>query len=692
MKPMDWSTVFGLGMVLVYGVVSGARPAEAQEPDEPWQDLSEFEGPEDEADPEPPEGSIRNESSDGVQREEVPGPPPRPRLMPDVQRVPDTGAVSRPPPVRTAPVEWVTEASIGEAMQRRSDALLRADTDAAELALQELVEVKRSLGLRNVVVAAAWVLRQARQELEADHSERALELSAIAAQLAPDLPAAHWSMLYAQAKHDPTQVVQIASSFGSLASAWMLSFRNAVTLGTWAGMVLVAALAVVGVAFGAVQLFKYVRYPAHDISRRLPGVLGTGELTLVLLVIVFLPAALGFGPWGSVLLGLAVVAPYQAGRERLLSGLVAVGLALSPVLLGAAAPFILFHGSDTDVIAAALQEPLSTEARERLSALSDDDDPESRLVHALVQAHRARQRGEIQVARQFYARVLQMSPDDHRSRNNAAVLAFVSGQQAEARAAFEVAIQSELAEPRLNLSLLLADDGQFERADALLMEARELSPELTAAFTEEDTSRPTGARLLEVPLEDSILWARLIRVDETAEEALVRALWTPTGGITPIRYVPFLVVGLFVLVLLGLRVKAALSTACTRCARPAVRESSKPLCEQCRSVFVTAVAVEPRLRAEKEEEVRSFQRRRRWLERIFAPIGIGLIVGDRPLRGFILAFVVTFSFLAVMMLPLLSNSSWHVYAGEEPRQAITYLLALVGLVAAGVGLQQSLER
>jgi tetratricopeptide (TPR) repeat protein len=642
--------------------------------------------------PLPPRRRAPPSPSDATEPADPDPAPPRPPARPRLIRRPSTSAAPLPRVPTPEADSLVTESAVRDALQRRAAALQRADFEAADLALQELIETRRTLGIRNIVVAGSWLIREARQAVTAGQTERAVELAQSAARLAPDLPAAHWMLMRSWLAHDPTRVVQITGAASAMMGTWMFSFRNSVTFWAWAGLVLVLTLAFVTLAYAAAQLAKYLRYPAHDLSRRLPGVLGTGELTLVLLVLVAVPMALGFGVWVSVGLALCLVVPYQSTRERWLSAVFGLGLALAPAIIGGAAPFVLFHGSNTDVLASALQETMSSNVRDRLHNLSDDGAEDARLVRALVQAHRARQRGDVEEARQQYGQVLAMDPTDHRSRNNLAVLTFVAGEEEEARRAFEQAVQSDLVEPRLNLSLILADDGQFERADQLLMEARDLDPALTEAFTASDGSRSSAARLMEVPLPDTLLWRRLTQVDSGEREAVVDRLWRPLGGHTPVGWFPMLVVGLALVAAVALRRRQSLSTPCTRCGRPATRDPSAPLCEQCQSVFVSAVAVEPRMRADKEAEVRAYQRRRRFVERALSPFGVGLLLGDRPLTGVVLTFAIAAMVVAVLTLPVLSHSAWHIYVGEEPRQWATYSMVALGLGAVALSMQRSWER
>jgi len=661
-------------------------------------DPSEFEGP-DENEREVP-GLVEDfgeEPAPLPSETSAPSPePPNRRRVPAARGSLATAAPDAPevalPEVEPSGPEVVTEAAIQERLQARADALARGDFDAAELALQELLEVKRSLGIRNMLLAANVVLREAQVALQQDQIDLAVDRAQAASRLAPDLPAAHWMEMTTLRRQDFTQVVQISGAFVDLVGAWTTAFRNAVSFWGWVFAALLLGLASVIVAYAALQVFKYLAYPAHDISQRIPGVLGMGELTLALLVLVALPMALGFGLWVSVAVALAAVLPYQSLSERGITAVFGLCLAATPLTLQQLGSFVLFHGSDTDVLAAALGESLPLRERERLEALSEETGPGQRRLLAQVRAHRARQAGELDEAKKQYERVLELAPDDLQSLNNWAVLAYWDEAEQEARDAFErAAADSRLVEPRLNLSLLLADEGKFEQADALLLEARGLDPALTADFTEADGARSSAQRLLEVPLPDALLWSHLGDHDPALEEELVAELWTPIGGRTPVGWYPLVVGILAIGGLLGLRIRARLSTPCGKCGRPAAR-TKQPICEQCVSVFVTAVAVEPKMRLEKEAEVRSHQRRRRWTERLLGPFGLGLVWNDRPVQGVLFAFGVLTCAAALLLLPLLGVSSWRVYVGPAARQAAVFALGSGMVFLSGWGLLKSWER
>jgi len=697
-----------VGRSLVFAlVVLACAAARAQAPDD--FDDSEFQGPDTESAPAEAETEVSPETFDGFEPEAETEPRPldeAPRPLPTrgpgsltprgVDEAPAGPTDDRPlPPPPPGPdragVDVVSEAAIDLALSRRASAMLTGDLGAAELAVSELVEVKRNLGLRNIPVAAALLLHDAQRALRSDRIDAAVELADSAALLGPDLPAPHWTSAVARFRQDPTQVVQIGYALSSMLRAWVVPFRNAVTFWSWVFASAGLAFVVTAVGFTIVQAAKYLRYPAHDISNRITGVFGSGEFSLLFLTVILVPYALGFGFVTSTVLALGALFAYQTLRERLATVALMIGLAALPIALRWMAPFIAFHGSRVDALAAAYSENLDPAMASRLDDLARED-PQQRLIYHRINAYRARQRGDLEAARRSYEQVVEQAPSDPSALNNLAILQFVGGDQEAARRSFELAVASGRAEPRLNLSLLLADEGQFAEADAMLARARRIDPRLTEAFTSLDGVRPAAQRFVEVPLPEALLWAQFFDVRSAERRRIAAELWRPVGGRMPSDAFPFFALLSFAVGLMLSRRRKRLSLPCSKCGRPAPGEPGTPFCEQCISVFVSGVAVEPKVRHRKELEVRRHQRRRRWIERVLALTGLGLAVGERPLEGLALTFTIAFGLGATIMLPLLQVSAWSLPVGEEA--SMTAMVLLVGLAAAAsaISVQRSFAR
>jgi hypothetical protein len=221
-------------------------------------------------------------------------------------------------------------------------------------------------------------------------------------------------------------------------------------------------------------------------------------------------------------------------------------------------------------------------------------------------------------------------------------LLFLQGHEDAAQATFQAAtMRGERAEPLLNLASILLDQSMFEAANSNIESARKLDRDLTEYYTTRISSLPTREKLLSADTGQGPLWSLLFEVDPERRLAVTRQIFGIVGGSSPIWMAPVfaLLVGLFAAGLAKRSQTKPLCVPCPKCGVPAQRDAPASYCEQCQSIFLKAIAVEPVLRVQKEGEVISYQRRRRWTERGLSVIaGAGEIFGGRPVFGTVLVF------------------------------------------------------
>lgn len=619
------------------------------------------------APPAEPEEDLRPEPAE--ERPE-PAPPPRPARAPPL----DLPKIAAP--------EVMTEQKLLEHIEARANYVRLEDTSNADVELGYIEEARRALGARNVVVASAALLRETHRALDAGLTQRATDLAEAAARLSPDLSAAHWMRVRTYWAHDRTQVARIAGALVDLVTVKLFRFRNVVSLLSNVAVLLGLALLGTIALFAFVQLFKYVRYPAHDFASVWPRFVGTGEVILAILILVALPTAFGLGLLPAIAVALVVTMAYQTTRERFVSLVMLVILGLSPAILYVAAPLVTYHGSQSDALASAMDEAFASDAEQQLRrhlATQPRD-----FTASLILAYRLRQRGDLEKAELEYQRALGADASSALARNNLGVVQFLQGRPEQARATFRAAAsQLDFAEPYLNLATIAADDAQFDEANRHLETARNIDPDLTVAYTQLEGGLPSTQKMQEARIGQSLIWARLF--DTSAEESLAvsRELWGPIGGGLPPLGMPIValiagLVGLFIT-----RISARLSTPCPRCGIPADRGSPAHFCAQCVSVFLTAVAVDPKVRAAKEHQVRRHQRGRRFVERTTSVLaGIGHIYGSRPLFGSLLAFLFLFALGAALFPDGFVVNRWDIYVdGASHAVAAAIALGCAGAIA-----------
>lgn len=607
---------------------------------------------------------------------EPPPPPRRPRPL----ALPET-----PSPDAALPTEQSLAAHVDKrAAHLRAGSLLDADL---ELGLIE--ELRNALAARNVVVVSAQLIQESRVALGLGQTARAVERAEAAARLSPDLEAAHWMRARAYWAQDKAQIGLVLGALRDLLGARLGALQNQVAFLTLALTLLGLAFVATVVAFAFLQLVKHVRYPAYDLAKRVPGgIVGAGEVMLLLMIAVLLPFGAGLGLTLTLGLALAVVMPYQSKWERGTGLGLVVLLALAPLAVWQAAPLVSFHGSVVEAMADATSEAFADEAEARLSGEAKD------YTSAMVIAHRRRQRGDLAGAEAAYRRALVAQKNDGAASNNLGTVLLLQGRPDDAETALKNAAAWRAgAAPMLNLSLLLAERGRFDESSAYVEQARREDPDLVAQQTALGASQPLQQKLVVVPLEEGLLWRRLFESGRPEAGAITQQVWRAMTG-----DLPALLTSLLVLVLGGLGFAVSLraddlSTACPKCGLPASRHTQGQLCDQCTSVFLAATAIEPELKRAKERSVRRYQRRRRWSERLLSlAAGCGHILGGRPVLGLLFFFPFVLAVITSIYGARLAVEPWAVHVGSFGDELRTTVALVFVLVLGALALRSTYDR
>ncbi len=586
--------------------------------------------------------------------------------------------------------EVPTEQELAAHIEARAAALRAGDTTSADLELALLEELRLGLAARNVIVVSAQLIQEAKVAMELGQLDLAIMRADAAARLSPDLEAAHWLRARLQWRKDKTALPVIGSALQSLVAARFTAFRNQVSFLTLLLTVLGMGLLATVVCFTALQLLKYVRYPAHDLSEKVPEFIGGGELVILLFVLVLLPFGLGLGVAPTLAIALAAVAGYQQDQERWVSwGLMAV-LALGPLVLYAAAPLVSFHGSVVDAMAEATSEAFAEQAEVRLQRAEVG---RGDYAAAMVLAHRMRQRGDVIGASAAYQRAAKAQPNDPVVQNNLGVTLLAQGKSEAAEAAFRAAMAAGGgAEPYLNLALMMADRGIFDQSSGYMEKARARDPGMVAQHTL--MSGAASKKAAVAPFDDGLLWERLFATGRLEADAITVQLWRPMSG----RLSP-LVTSLVVILISALGALVAkrsrnLCTACPRCGLPATRGAQGDLCAQCTSVFLSASsAVQPKLQERKVRSVSNYQLRRRWGERLLSVVaGAGHLMGGRPTLGLALFFPFAVLTLGMAFGEQAAVHPWYVYVDESGYTAKLILACIALAVLSLISLKSSFEK
>ncbi len=567
----------------------------------------------------------------------VVAPPPRPVALPAPVQI--RSDVTAPPvPHRSGLGEIV------ERLETRAEFLRKGNTTSADVELGQLFELRETLGNVNVPLASSLLVHESRQALGRGDAKAALAAAEAAVRLSPDMVAAHWQRFDAAAATDGGTGLAIAAARDALV-ARVSGFRNQVAALTDLLGILVLTIVGVTLLFTLLQLARYVRCAAADVAERLPGWAGMFVSSLVVLLVLFAPLAAGLGVAPTLALWLAGAMLYQTARERVASLALLVALGAVPLVMYAASPLLVLHGSSVDALASLATEAFAPDAEARLLAEADKSGRRDYELCFLL-GRRSRAIGDLEGAERWYTAALAAKPGDVAAQNNLGVVLYLQRKPDAALSAWKSAGRTR-AEPVLNASAVDLEASRFDEAKAGLEAARRIDDARARQFS--DSTGDIAQRLLDVPFDQGLLWTRLSR-DLKSEDAIVQGLWSRIGGPVPWMAFPVLALALGLLAwALGARVHAPFSTPCPKCGQPASRRAVDGYCAQCQTIFLKAVAVEPAMRLAKESAIRRYQGRTQWSERLASVLaGSGHVLGGRPLEGLVL--LVLFVGLAVHWL------------------------------------------
>lgn len=566
-------------------------------------------------------------------------------------------------------------------LQRRAEAVRNQDAPAAQLELENVLRLRETLGISSLHPLGVLLRLEARQASEAGDHALALERLSQAAAVIPDFPGVHLELARAQLEQGEGLMVALRS-LGRGLEARAQGIENLSLLTADALGVLGAAWLLSLAAFLALQLVRYLDMAGHDVSRRLPGVSRLQGRLLTLLVL-FTPVALGLGWLPLLVLGLALVGLYQTRVERIVTVLGLVGLLGLGASLYALAPAIAFRDSDARATYVLSTRSGPASLRSRVEAIAS-----ARPEAATALGLEARRWGDLAAAERWYRRSLEAGRDAVRLNNLANVLVWRQ-QAAEAQKLYREAAQLEThAEPSLNLAAVLLEEGQASEARIAAEQGRRIDPDLAEAMRVDVVgvpavrklrdARPEAAALLPSLFESMSAEARLGVVEDFASPLLRGVPLTGFG------------VGLLLLAVLLVALRdgpRSTSTACSRCGAPAPR-TAEPHCESCRFVFLEASAAEPKLRFEREQEIRRRRRFERWREKLSSLVaGGGDIVTGHPLVGFSLLFGLCLATAPVLWLQRFGVYPWPGWSEpDSARWLVSGLLAgLVTLISVRRG-------
>lgn len=355
--------------------------------------------------------------------------------------------------------------------------------------------------------------------------------------------------------------------------------------------------------FALALLLRYGAVFGHDVAEGLPSPLKSLSLAMAVLFLA-LPLA-GLMGWGYLPFWWATLFfIFQSREEKLVSGLLLVGLALASLAL----PRIT-HQRAIDAAGSAralhlvANGGISTEAeelvKERLAQDSSD------LDWSLLSASLSRRAGRFDEA----DAVLQARVSaDPRFAHNAAALALHRGDFAAALPGFTQATEAPLsardrATAFYNLSLVQVNTLAFDASKESRAKGDALDAPLLARYDRLFSFDRDGSTLQApadiVPNADKVMGVAIPRFAYTAENSLTR--------LTAIAVACFLLIP----AIMKLRGARSFSKQCPKCGTTfcwmcQTRSTSQDVCSQCHHLFVVKRGIPPAARAAKTAEISRF--------------------------------------------------------------------------------------
>ncbi len=529
---------------------------------------------------------------------------------------------------------------------RRRQALERGDAAGVDSLLDEVVSLRRELGIQRLDALGVALVREAdalRRDGKLDLAGRRLDA---AERLAPGLPEIADARGTLAATQAPFAVhrrllagIEGARRRSQDFSRRMIQMSDA----TLSALIIGAALALL---FLVAQLARYGVHLYHDLGRAFPSVLRP-LLVASLALLAVLPLFYGFGPFLLVSPVLIVLWAYQGATERILSVVFAVGLAGSPWALRAADRLSEAGTGVGQALHALSINPLDerAEAQVREAVAADETDWYAQAVLGVA----LKRQGKAREAARLLSDAARVANDDDAAAaiwNNLGNTWFALGRPLAAQAAYEQATRLRRRDPIawFNLHRLHQRSRQMPESEAALAKASASSATRVSDWNGDDD---TGVNrfVVDAPLPDGLLVSRALD-GLFRPSAFAHRVWQDFAG--PLPEVAAAASGgaalLAFVLLFMLRERFSLSWPCARCGQQATVHLSQgrpdgPVCTQCDSLFVRNVPTDRRTRFEKESQIGRHQVVKAWARRIAAIVlpGFGPLTDGRPLRGLLLA-------------------------------------------------------
>lgn len=535
----------------------------------------------------------------------------------------------------------------------RKKALTAGETRSANEALDKIYQEKLNMGLRNLFLYSASLVREGEAIFKRGDAKGGIEVVERAIALSPDLPSAYFSAFGLSLRN-----LDIGGAIFNLLRGvkaiprsffYTLSFLGNALFYTLGALLLSFAL------YTLILVLKYAKLFSHDVGDLFPGNPPRVATFSLGFIILLLPLLLGVGPLWLIAWCILLIFPYCNRGEKAVSLVFFLFLISSPEILRMVSSFLSSAPSGlVNELAQTREGDWDVGMEESLKKWTNDNPGDSEVLLSVGLI--SKKKGDLRTALEYYDKAL-VRPGrsveiEARLRVNKGNVLMGLGDLDGAIREYKKSIEilPGLASAHYNLGQVYMKKGMIEGEGELRM-SKELDPELTAFYTE--LYAPNLNRLLideEVPVD--VLVLRFLSPTHEKEQIMNDLFVGVMKGVR-VEKVP-LVGGCLIflsLVLSAFLRKFGLARSCEKCGRPTCVRCTEGVktefCPQCYEIYVNRVGTDTNLRVKKESEIRRYLGRWIYISRFFSFIlpGSGQMIRGDAVQGIIFAFI--FALLAL---------------------------------------------
>jgi len=538
----------------------------------------------------------------------------------------------------------------------RKKALTSGDTKSANEALDKIYQEKLNMGLRNLFLYSASLVREGEAISKRGDVKGGLEIVERAIALSPDLPSAYFSAFGLSLKN-----LDVGGAMFNLVRGikaiprsffYTLSFLGNILFYTLGALLLSYAL------YTIILFLKYTKLFSHDIGDLFPGNPPRVATFSFGLLVLLLPLLIGVGPLWLIAWCILLTFPYGNRGEKAVSLVFFLFLITSPEILRMVSSFLSSSPSGlVNELARTRVGDWDVGMEESMKKWANDNPGDSDVLLSIGLI--SKKKGDLRTALEYYDKALvhpgRTVDAEARLRVNKGNVLMGLGDLDGAIREYKKSIKllPGLASAHYNLGQVYMKKGMIEGEGELRI-AKEIDPELTAFYTE--LYAPSLNRLLideEVPVD--VLVLRFISPTNEKEQIMNDLFVGVMKGVS-VEKVP-LVGGCLIflsLILYAFLRKFGLAHSCERCGRPACVRCTEGVktefCPQCYGIYVSREISDANARVKKDAEIRRYMGRWIYISRFFSFVlpGSGQMIRGDAVQGIIFSFI--FALLALKIV------------------------------------------